>query len=195
MKKGLAIIPWGLLMVLLTTGTLCASEIACPTTHTTPPRLFLQTDHLKIPAPAVPTADTVGQKGYERDSSLIGDVPASATSHVDNSSVELAAEKDLAALRIKTDSAVTPYIGAGVATGPDAEETPGLSSFEAEREAERQAYLLGAGLACDLSHSARLNLGYQYSTGNLPELSGIRLNTAEPENDDHHISFGLKLDF
>jgi hypothetical protein len=195
MKNGLAVFPGGLLLIMLAAGTIFASEIACPNPPTKPPRLFLQTDHLKIPAPPEPTANPAAQKGFQFNKSLIGGNPASGTTHTDNSSVELAAEKDLAALRIKTDSSVTPYVGAGVVTGPEAEETPGLSDFEADREAERQAYLLGAGLACDLSHSARLNLGYRYSTGNLPELSGLGLNPAEPASDDHHLSFGLKLDF
>jgi hypothetical protein len=195
MKNGLAILPGGLFLIMLAAGTLFASEIACPTPPAKPPRLFLQTDHLKIPAPAESTANPADQKGYQRNEALIRGVPASTTTQTGNSSVEFAGEKDLAALRIKTEGAITPYVGAGVATGPDVEETPGLSSFEADREAERQELLVGAGLACDLSQSTRLNLGYRYSTGSLPELSGLGLNSAEPESDDHHLSFGLKLDF
>jgi hypothetical protein len=195
MKHGLVVLPGGLLLILLAAGTLFASEIACPGPPAKPPRLFLQTDHLKIPALPESTDNPVAQQGYQRNEALIRGVPASAPTQTDNSSVELAAEKDLAALRIKTDGTITPYVGAGVATGPDAEETPGLSTYEAEREAERQELLVGAGLACDLSQSTRLNLGYRYSTGNLPELSGVGLNVAEPESDDHNISFGLKLDF
>jgi opacity protein-like surface antigen len=195
MENGLAIIPGGLLLIMLAAGTIFASEIACPNPPTKPPRLFLQTDHLKIPAPPESTGNPAGQKGYQRNETLIRGVPAATTTQTSNSSVELAGEKDLAALRIKTEGAITPYVGAGVATGPDAEETPGLSTFEAEREAERQELLVGAGLACDLSQSTRLNLGYRYSTGNLPELPGVGLVAPEPENDDHNISFGLKLDF
>lgn len=195
MKHGLTVLPGGLLLIILAAGATFASEIACPNPSTKPPRLYLQTDHLKIPALPESTDNPAAQKGYQINEALIGGVPASAPTQTDNSSVELAAEKDLAALRIKTEGAITPYVGAGVTTVPEAEETPGLSSFEAEREAERQAYLLGAGLACDLSQSTRLNLGYRYSTGNLPELSGVGLNAAEPESDDHNISFGLKLDF
>ncbi|HEY7746252.1 MAG TPA: hypothetical protein VIA07_07940 [Desulfuromonadales bacterium] len=195
MKNGLALIPGGLLLVLLAAGTIFASETACLTPRTSPPRLFLQTDHLKVPASPKSTGNPADQKGYQLNEALILGVPAPPTTQTGNSSVELAGEKDLAALRIKTDGAITPYVGAGVATGPDAEATPGLSEFEAEREAERQEYLLGAGLACDLSQSTRLNLGYRYSTGSLPELSGLGLNSAEPESDDHHLSFGLKLDF
>jgi hypothetical protein len=195
MKNWLVIIPGALLLIMLATGTIFATEIACPSPPAKPPRLYLQTDHLKVPAPPESTAKPADQKGYQRNEALIRGVPASTTTQTGNSSVELAEEKDLAALRIKTDGTITPYVGAGVATGPDAEETPGLSEFEAEREAERQEYLLGAGLACDLSQATRLNLGYRYSTGSLPELSGLGLNSADPESDDHHLSFGLKLDF
>lgn len=195
MKRGQAIIPWGLLLILLTAGTVFASETACPTPHATPPRLFLQTDHLKTSSPAGRTDNPAGPKGYQLDAALIGSATASDAAKTDNAPVALATEKDLTALHLKTDSAITPYVGAGVTTGPEAEESPGLSSFEAEREAERQAYLLGAGVGCDLSKSARLNLGYRYAAGNLPELSGTKPSTTEPESDDHHISFGLKLDF
>jgi hypothetical protein len=196
MKHGLAVFPGSLLLIMLAAGTIFASEIACPNPLIKPPRVFLQTDHLKTPAAPEPIDNPVDQKGYRFNKSLIGGNSVFGTTQTDHTPVELAAEQDLAALRIKTDSSVTPYVGAGVATGPDAAETPGLSRYEAEREAERQEYLLGAGLACDLSQSARLNLGYRYSTGNLPEeLSGLGLNPAEPASDDHHLSFGLKLDF
>lgn len=196
MKYGLAVFPGGLLLIMLAAGTLFASESACPNPLIKPPRVFLQTDHLKGPDPPESNGNSADEKGYRLNEALIGGSPVAGSTQTDKSSVELAAEQDLAALRIKNDSSVTPYVGAGVATGPDAEATPGLSRYEAEREAERQEYLLGAGLKCDLSQSARLNLGYRYSTGNLPEeLSGLGLNPAEPASDDHHLSFGLKLDF
>lgn len=195
MKGGLVIIPWGLLVVLLTAGTAFASGAACPRPLTTPPRLFLQTDHLKIPGLNEPSDHPAGQQGYQLDTSLIGIADTAGIAKTDNAPVALTAEKDLAALRLRTDGPINPYIGAGVTAVPEAAETPGLSDFEAEREADLQAYQLGAGFACDLSHSARLNLGYRYSAGNLSELAGIKPNTAEPEESKHHLSFGLKLDF
>jgi len=194
-KNGLVVIPGGLLLIMLAAGATFATEIACPNPRAKSQKIFLQTDHLKIPVTTESTDNLAGQKGYQLNESLIGGVVSPPSTQNDNAPVELSAEKDLAALRLKTENGVTPYVGAGLATAPDTEESPGLSRYEAEREAERQEYLLGAGFACDLNQSARLNLGYRYSTGNLPELSGTGLKSAEPENDDHKISFGLKLDF
>jgi opacity protein-like surface antigen len=195
MRRGLTIISGGLLAILVSAGASFASEPPCPITQSSAPRLFLQTDNLKLTVSGSLAAYPENQQDYQLDTSLIGGATSSAAARTDYSSVELRAEEELAALRIRTDGAVTPYVGAGITTVPEAEETPGLSSFEAEREAERQAYLLGAGLACNLSHTARLNLGYRYAAGNLSELSGIKPTAAELENDDHHLSFGLKLDF
>lgn len=182
-------------MILLSVGIIFASETPCPTTQTNRPRLFLQTDNLKTITPTGLTSDADRQKAYQLDTSLIESVVSSSNPKADISDVELATEKDLAALRLKTDGTITPYIGAGIITAPEPEETPGISEFEAELESDRQSYLLGAGLACDLNNSARLNLGYRYSAGNLPELNGTKLATPEAEREDHHISFGLKLDF
>lgn len=195
MKRGLAVMPGILLVIMLAAGSIFAAENACPSPRAALPRLLHQTDHPQVHGPSGQIDNAAGRKGYRIDASLIGGGPASGASPTDRSPVELTTEKDLAALRIKTDSAVTPYVGAGVTTGAEAEEAPGISSFEAERETERQAYMFGAGLACDLSHSARFNLGYRYSAGSLPELSGIKPNTTEPASSDHNISFGLKLDF
>jgi hypothetical protein len=195
MHRGLTIILGGLLEIPLSVGAIFAGAPPCPTTPSTLPRLFLQTDHLKTFAPSEFADSSDGPKDYVLDASLIRGAPVSDASQADHSAVELATEKDLAALRIKTDGAVTPYVGAGVTAVPEVDATPGISKFEAERESERQAYLLGAGLACDLSHSARLNLGYRYAAGNLPELSGSKPTATETDRDDHHISFGLKLDF
>lgn len=195
MRRGLVIIPGGLLAILLSAGTLMAAEPPCPTTQTSPPRLFLQTDNLKTLPPMDLVANVSRTNTYRLDRTLVGDGGSSQPAKANSSPVELSAETDMAALHIKTDGAITPYVGAGLSSTPEPEATPGISEFEAEREADRQSYLLGAGLACDLSHSARLNLGYRYSAGNLPELSGSRLDDTGTERDDHHISFGLKLDF
>lgn len=195
MTRGLRFIPGVLLGIVLAAGTAFASGTACPRPSDTPPRLFLQTDHLKLPGPNEPSDHPAGQKGYQLDATLSGGVPTPASAPTDHPSVALSAEQDLAALRLKTDGPINPYVGAGVTTVPEAAETPGISGFEAGREADRQAYQLGAGLACDLSRSARLNLGYRYSAGNLSELSGIKPTYTDPEESRHHLSFGLKLDF
>lgn len=195
MSRGRMIMFGGVLLTLLTAGVAAASDAPCPTTQQTArPRLFLQTDNLKTVAPAN-FDDLEKPKAYQLDASLIGGRAAASPAKATASAVELSAETDMAAVRIKTESAITPYVGAGVSAAPEPEATPGISEFEAEREAERQSYLLGAGLACDLSHSARLNLGYRFATGNVTELSGARLDNGETDRDDHHISFGLKLDF
>lgn len=195
MRSGLTIFPGGLLVVLLTAGATFAAEPPCPISQTSRPRLFLQTDHLQIAQPAELAESAERDVGYRLDTSLIDASPSADPQKTDNSPVELRSEQELAALRIRTDGAVTPYVGAGLTTVPEVNETPGISKFEAELESERQAYLLGAGLACDLSHSARLNLGYRYAGSNLPELSGSKPTATETDRDDHHISFGLKLDF
>lgn len=196
MKYGFSIIPAAFL-VFLTAGMASATEpSSCPNPLLKPLRPFLQTDHLAISALTDTSGEVPAQGGYQLNKILIGSDPSSsAAPAANNSSVELAAEQDLAALRIKTEGNITPYVGAGISTGPEGEEAPGLSEYEAEREAERQEYLVGAGLDCELNHSTRLNLGYRYSTGNLPEFTSTGLSATEPENDDHHISFGLKLDF
>jgi len=192
MRRGLMIIPGGLVVILLSFGAGFASDAPCPTSQTSRPRLFLQTDNLKTITQTGVSSDADWQKTYQLDTSLIDSVVSSSNPKADITAVELAAEKDLAALRIKTEGTITPYVGAGITATPEPEETPGISEFEAELESERQSYLLGAGLACDLSNAARLNLGYRYSAGNLPEFTD---STPEAERDDHHISFGLKLDF
>jgi len=196
MRRGLVIIPGGVLMLLLSAGATLALEAPCTTT-TQPnrPHLFLQTDNLKALSPTDAGADLDIARAYQLNPSLIGSVNSSTPTRFSTPPVELSAETDIAAVRIKTESSITPYVGAGVSTAPEPEATPGISEFEAEREAERQSYLLGAGLACDLSQSARLNLGYRYATGNVTELSGARLDNTETDRDDHHISFGLKFDF
>lgn len=195
MRKGLVIIPGGLLTILLSAGAIIAAELPCPTKQTTPPRLFLQTDNLKTLPPMDLVANLNRTKTYRLDRALVGGGGSSPSGKSNASPVELSADTDMAAVHIKTDGAITPYVGAGLSAAPEPEATPGISAFEAEREADRQSYLLGAGLACDLSQSARLNLGYRYSTDKLPELSGNRLDDTGTERDDHHISFGLKLDF
>lgn len=194
MHRRLATVLFALLPSILAAGAALASGAACPVPPDGAPRQFLHAYHLQITGLPDPSALTDGGNDYQLDESLIGGSRSTESSKQDNSPVALADERDLAALQIRTDSSITPYIGAGVSTGPEDEEAPGLSSFEAAEEAERQSYQLGAGLDCELSNSARLNLGYRYSAGNLPEISGTRQNPAEPA-EDHNISFGLKLDF
>lgn len=196
MRRGRIIIPGGLLMTLLAAGVVMALDAPCPTTNNAVrPRLFLQTDNLKALSLAHLGDDLERPKTYQFDPSLIDGNASVNPAKTTASAVELIAETDLAAVRIRTEGAITPYVGAGVSATPEPEATPGISEFEAEREAERQSYLIGAGLACDISHTARLNLGYRFATGNVTELSGARLDNEETDREGHHISFGLKLDF
>ncbi|ALC17949.1 hypothetical protein DSOUD_3229 [Desulfuromonas soudanensis] len=99
-------------------------------------------------------------------------------------------------LRFETASPFTPYLGAAI--GPSAADaTPAgrPDSAPPENLEQSSAYLLSAGIACDLNRGARLNLGYRYATHSLPELANPLGLDSDPAGDDHHISVGLKLAF
>lgn len=183
MRTGLAVILGGLL-VCLASGTSFASELTSPN-----PRSSSSLPST-VGNPTPPAAI-----GYTLNESLIGRA-RETVEQTENPDIEIETKKDLTAVSIKTETSFTPYVGAGVATAPEAQETPGVSDFEAAKEAERQDYRLGAGLGCELSKVARLDLGYRYSNENLTLLPSTQPGTAETDAaGDHHISVGLKMAF
>jgi hypothetical protein len=101
-----------------------------------------------------------------------------------------------AAVRFETATPFTPYLGAAI--GPPATDaTPAgrPDSAPPENLEQPSAYLLSAGVACQLNRGAQLNLGYRYATGSLPELANPLGLASDPASDDHHLSVGLKLAF
>jgi hypothetical protein len=99
-------------------------------------------------------------------------------------------------VRFETASPFTPYLGAAIGpVEPDALPVGKPDSAPPENLPPTSAYLLSAGVACDLNRGAQLNLGYRYATGSLPELANPLGLASDPDDDDHHISVGLKLAF
>jgi len=139
-------------------------------------------------------SDPVSEPGFALNQELIGDDLRSEPSEATD--IDIEAKDDLAAVSIKTTGTVTPYVGAGITTGEEIAEAPGVDAIEAAQEAERQSYKLGAGFGCELSKTTRLDLGYRYSKENFTLLPGTGTGaTTDPATDDHHISIGLQFDF
>ena len=97
----------------------------------------------------------------------------------------------IAALRLSTETPVSPYVGAGLSKNdPDQESV--LETFARRDEGVR--YQLGAGIGVDLGKSTRLGLDYRYT----PAADSSLLNATTPEevdDDRHRISFGLEFLF
>ncbi len=97
----------------------------------------------------------------------------------------------IAALRLSTESPVSPYVGAGLNT-IEGEQESVLETFAHREEGTR--YQLGAGVGVDLGKSTRLGLDYRYT----PAADSSLLDAASPdeaEGERHRISFGLEFLF
>jgi opacity protein-like surface antigen len=108
--------------------------------------------------------------------------------------VTTAVEEEMAAVRFRTESAVTPYVGAGL-TDPDKDEGPGTTRPVTVEEEKRKPYV-GAGIGCDLGGGSRFNLGYRYSTGTSADGTDAQpIDKTDQPPESHDFSFRLKLDF
>jgi len=190
MRKGLSIFLGMTLFFGLTAEASFAMEQICKVAP--PGHVLSLLNDVQLQSPDSESSDA---PGFALREDLVGDNLEGAAS--ENPEIDIEAKDDLAAVSIKTTGALTPYVGAGITTGEDAAEAPGLDAIEAALEADRQSYKLGAGFGCELSKSARLDLGYRYSKDNLSLLPGTGAGTAvgDPVDDDHHISIGLQFDF
>lgn len=97
----------------------------------------------------------------------------------------------IAALRLSTESPVSPYVGAGLSKN-DADPESVLETFARRNEGVR--YQLGAGIGVDLGKATRLGLDYRYT----PAADSSLLEATTPdeiEGDRHRISFGLEFLF
>lgn len=175
-------------MTLLTALPAFGAGNSCPLPLISPPSLHYD----RIEIPSIEGAEgTVAEPDTRLFSDLrVPDAPAPVSS--DGS---LATSRG-AAVRFETVSPFTPYLGAAIGpVDPDALPVGKPDSAPPENLPPTSAYLLSAGVACDLNRGAQLNLGYRYATGSLPELANPLGLASDPADDDHHISVGLKLAF
>lgn len=96
----------------------------------------------------------------------------------------------IAALRLSSESPVSPYVGAGLSKTDDQESV--LETFARRDEGVR--YQLGAGIGVELGKATRLGLDYRYT----PAADSSLLETTSPDEvdgDRHRISFGLEFLF
>lgn len=97
----------------------------------------------------------------------------------------------IAALRLSTESPVSPYVGAGL-NKIDGDQESVFETFARRDEGVR--YQLGAGIGVDLGKATRLGLDYRYT----PAADSSLLEATTPdevEGDRHRISFGLEFLF
>jgi opacity protein-like surface antigen len=159
---------------------------------------FLDYERLQVVAQA-------GQEKAEKDDSYTlnpslsgggGQTGGNEAGKSEKPPLEVSAEEEMAAVRFNTETAVTPYVGAGLAEPKEA-TVPGASHPDPAREEELTPFL-GAGIGCDLGNSTRLNLGYRYSNSALSP-PGILTDpkSADPAatSDGYDLSFGLKIGF
>ena len=114
----------------------------------------------------------------------------------DTGRFNLGVKEDLAALSFENQTSATPYVGAGVGqTGP-------VDKFQAtqyEQTSETglvdMEYKLGFGVDFRLDKNTGLTLGYQWDTGTTSEILGSGLGSLSPDQENQHISVGIKVDF
>lgn len=98
------------------------------------------------------------------------------------------------AFRLDTEEVITPFLEAK------------MDSLEAERESElysdleiigkespSSVYLLSAGIGCALGGNAQMDLGYRYTTGNLPVPVDAPDSSRLKNDESHNISINLKF--
>lgn len=160
----------------------------CPLPLTSAPALHY--DRIEIPSLHGAEGTAEGPDTRLFSDLRVQDAPAAT------SSAGSAATSRGAAVRFETASPFTPYLGAAIGpVEPDALPVGKPDSAPPENLPPTSAYLLSAGVACQLNRGAQLNLGYRYATGSLPELANPLGLASDPADDDHHISVGLKLAF
>lgn len=122
---------------------------------------------------------------------LTASAPSLSSPEQDESPLALDKVGSIAALRLSTESPVSPYIGAGLSKTDEEQETV-LESFG--RRGDGIRYQLGAGIGVELGKSTRLGLDYRYT----PAADSSLLEATTPEEvdgDRHRISFGLEFLF
>lgn len=179
----------GVVMSMATVGA--AADLLCPAGHRPP---FLAYTPLKLnPPEAVPPAPAPGT--YVLDEKLAGkEMKDAGAGQKEPQAVVTGVEEEMPAVRFKTETAITPYVGAGL-SDPNEEKGPGTPR-PVPVEEEKPAPYLGAGIGCDLGSSARLNLGYRYSSTDRPNTGTPSSAEKTPLPDDNHdFSLRFKLDF
>lgn len=122
---------------------------------------------------------------------LTASAPSLRTPGQDESPLALDKVGGIAALRLSSESPVSPYVGAGLSK-TDGDQESVLETFARRDEGVR--YQLGAGIGVELGKSTRLGLDYRYT----PAADSSLLETTSPEEidgDRHRISFGLEFLF
>jgi len=122
---------------------------------------------------------------------LTASAPNLRTPGQDESPLALDKVGGIAALRLSSESPVSPYVGAGLSKN-DADQESVLETFARRDEGVR--YQLGAGIGVELGKATRLGLDYRYT----PAADSSLLEATTPdevEGDRHRISFGLEFLF
>ncbi len=122
---------------------------------------------------------------------LTASAPSLSSPGHDESRLALSKVGGIAALRLSTESPVSPYVGAGLSK-TDGDQESVLETFARRDEGVR--YQLGAGIGVEVGKSTRLGLDYRYT----PAADSSLLETTSPEEvdgDRHRISFGLEFLF
>lgn len=122
---------------------------------------------------------------------LTASAPSLSSQRQDEIPLALGKVGSIAALRLSTESPVSPYVGAGLSKADEDQESI-LETFARRDEGVR--YQLGAGIGVDLGKATRLGLDYRYT----PAADSSLLDATSPEEidgDRHRISFGLEFLF
>jgi opacity protein-like surface antigen len=108
----------------------------------------------------------------------------------------LGTRDDLAAVTFENETSVTPYIGAGIGKAGQVNDVH-ENFYKQPSEAGQEApdYKIGFGVDCYLSENTGLTLGYQWNAGSAPELLEDGVGSLSPEQENHYISIGIKVDF
>ncbi len=108
----------------------------------------------------------------------------------------LGSKDNLTALTFKNQSSLTPYIGAGIGElGQGDKDQANLADQFSEKALEDLEYKVGVGMDYSLKKNTGLTLGYKWNTGSTSELLEGGIGNLSPDQENQHISVGIKVGF
>jgi hypothetical protein len=114
----------------------------------------------------------------------------------DTGRFNLGVKDDLAALSFENQTSATPYVGAGVGQAGPVDK---FHATQYEQTSETglvdMEYKIGFGMDFRLDKNTGLTLGYQWDTGTTSEILGSGIGSLSPDQENQHISVGIKVKF
>jgi len=103
-------------------------------------------------------------------------------------------EASLPVMEFKSESPLTPYVGAGILPEDQKKKEDYLSVDPTAKVDDGIMYGLAAGIGYDLGNDAKFNVGYCYSPSKLPGFLNLPI-LPDPLEEDHLLNVNLKLNF